>query len=146
MIRDLIFEILGKRNISRWNENAEEILYNNFVNNRVSLTFDEVYNNILESAPPTSYLSWVRYNNNDETRKFKDKLRYRYNKFKSVREICLYLHSNNYLASKFGSPNEQQVQEMLNKFDIWYKYREYTKDELRELMAFVGISNEDEDE
>lgn len=137
-IRDLLLEMLGNRNISNWNELAEDIAFNNWVNERVSLPFQSVYNNILEYAPPGSYLNWVKYNNNDETRRFKRRLKYRYDTFKSVREIVLYLHSNNYLAGKYGSPTPNQVEDMLDKHSIWYIDRHYTEEESEQLRNFFG--------
>lgn len=138
-IRDLILEIVGYRNIDDWDDMAEDIAYNNWINNRVSLRFSAVYNNILSYAPPGSYLHWVKHNNNEETRKFKRKLKYRYDKFKSVREIVLYLHSNNYLAGKYGSPTPNQVEDMLGKSSIWYIGRIYTDDESEQLKNFFDV-------
>lgn len=138
-LRDLILEIVGYRNIDDWDDMAEDIAYNNWINNRVSLRFSAVYNNILSYAPPGSYLHWVKHNNNEETRKFKRKLKYRYDKFKSVREIVLYLHSNNYLAGKYGSPTPNQVEDMLGKSSIWYIGRIYTDDESEQLKNFFDV-------
>lgn len=138
-LRDLISEIVGYRNIDNWDDMAEDIAYNNWINNRVSLRFSAVYNNILSYAPPGSYLHWVKHNNNEETRKFKRKLKYRYDKFKSVREIVLYLHSNNYLAGKYGSPTPNQVEDMLGKSSIWYIGRIYTDDESEQLKNFFDV-------
>lgn len=138
-LRDLISEIVGYRNIDDWDDMAEDIAYNNWINNRVSLRFSAVYNNILSYAPPGSYLHWVKHNNNEETRKFKRKLKYRYDKFKSVREIVLYLHSNNYLAGKYGSPTPNQVEDMLGKSSIWYIGRIYTDDESEQLKNFFDV-------
>lgn len=139
ILRDLILEIVGYRNIDNWDDFAEDIAYNNWVNNRVSLRFSSVYNNILSYAPPGSYLHWVKYNNNEETRKFRRKLKYRYDKFKSVREIVLYLHSNNYLAGKYGSPTPNEVEDMLGKSNIWYTGRNYTSEESETLKKFFDI-------
>lgn len=138
-LRDLILEIVGYRNIDDWDDMAEDIAYNNWINNRVSLRFSAVYNNILSYAPPGSYLHWVKHNNNEETRKFKRKLKYRYDKFKSVREIVLYLHSNNYLSGKYGSPTPNQVEDMLGKSSIWYIGRIYTDDESEQLKNFFDV-------
>lgn len=138
-LRDLILEIVGYRNIDDWDDMAEDIAYNNWINNRVSLRFSSVYNNILSYAPPGSYLHWVKHNNNEETRKFKRKLKYRYDKFKSIREIVLYLHSNNYLAGKYGSPTPNQVEDMLGKSSIWYIGRIYTDDESEQLKNFFDV-------
>ena len=139
ILRDLILEIVGYRNIDNWDDFAEDIAYNNWINNRVSLRFSSVYNNILSYAPPGSYLHWVKYHNNEETRKFRRKLKYRYDKFKSVREIVLYLHSNNYLAGKYGSPTPNEVEDMLGKSNIWYASRNYTSEESEKLKNFFGI-------
>lgn len=138
-IRDLLLEMLGNRNLNDWNELAEEIAYNNWINNRVSLSFSAVYNNILEYAPPGSYLHWVKFHNNEETRRFRRKLKYRYDTFKSVREIVLYLHSKNYLAGKYGSPTPNQVEDMLGKDSIWYVGRNYNEDESEQLRNFFGL-------
>lgn len=137
-IRDLLLEMLGNRRIDKWNELSEEIAYNNWINNRASLNFSAVYNNILEYAPPGSYLHWVKFHNNEETKRFRRKLKYRYDTFKSVREIVLYLHSNNYLAGKYGSPTPNQVEDMLGKNSIWYVDRHYTEDESEQLRNFFG--------
>ena len=64
-IRSLIIEILGGRSVSEWTDEAADIAYNNWVNNRKSLTFDEVYENILSVAVPSSHLHWIKYHNND---------------------------------------------------------------------------------
>lgn len=138
-IRDLLLEMLGNRNLNNWNELAEEIAYNNWINNRVSLSFSAVYNNILEYAPPGSYLHWVKFHNNEETRRFRRKLKYIYDTFKSVREIVLYLHSKNYLAGKYGSPTPNQVEDMLGKDSIWYVGRNYNEDESEQLRNFFGL-------
>lgn len=137
-IRDLLLEMLGNRKLDDWNELAEDIAFNNWVNERVSLPFSAVYNNILEYAPPGSYLHWVKFNNNVETRRFRKRLKYRYDTFKSVREIVLYLHSNNYLAGKYGSPTPNQVEDMLGKYSIWYTDRHYSEDESEQLRNFFG--------
>lgn len=139
--RILIMEILGGRNVNNWNESAEEIAYNNWKNNRVSLTFGEVYSNILSVAIPGSYLHWVKYHNNDETRKFRNRLRYRYNTFKSIREIVLYLHENNYLAGRGVSPTMNEVEDMLIKDNLWYKFRTYTEEENKVLSNFLQDDN-----
>ena len=138
-IRDLLLEMLGNRNLDNWNELAEEIAYNNWMNNRVSLSFSAVYNNILEYAPPGSYLHWVKFHNNEETKRFRRKLKYRYDTFKSIREIVLYLHSKNYLAGKYGSPTPNQVEDMLGKDSIWYVGRNYNEDESEQLRNFFGL-------
>lgn len=136
-IRGLIIDILGGRSVSEWTDEAADIAYNNWVNNRKSLTFDEVYENILSIAVPSSYLHWVKYHNNEETRRFRNRIKYRYNKFKSIREICLYLHSQNYLASKYGSPTENEVEDLLMKDHLWYKHRNYTEEENSVLSSFL---------
>lgn len=138
-IRDLLLEMLGNRSIDKWNELSEEIAYNNWINNRASLTFSAVYNNILEYAPPGSYLHWVKFHNNEETKRFRRKLKYKYDTFKSVREIVLYLHSKNYLAGKYGSPTPNQVEDMLGKDSIWYVGRNYNEDESEQLRNFFGL-------
>lgn len=137
-LRDLLMEMLGDRSIDNWDELAEDIAYNNWINGRVSRTFSAVYTNILEYAPPGSYLHWVKYHNNDETKRFRRKLKYRYDKFKSVREIVLYLHSNNYLAGKFGSPTPNQSEDLIGKSSIWYTERYYTQEESEQLKNFFG--------
>lgn len=145
-IRFLIEEILGGRSVNNWNEFAEDIVYNNWQNDRKSLNFSLVYKNILDQAPTGSYLEWVKYHNNEETRRFRERLRYRYNTFKSNREIVLYLHSRNYLAGKHGSPNENQVEDLLLDFNIWYEYRNYTDEESKILSNFIQDNIEIENE
>lgn len=137
LFRDLIVEIVGGRSVSEWSDEAADIAYNNWKNGRKSLTFDEVYENILNVAVPSSYLYWVKEHNNEETRRFRNRLKYRYNKFKSIREICLYLHSKNYLASKYGSPTEGEVEDLLMKEYLWYKPRNYTDEENTMLSSFL---------
>lgn len=140
-IRLLVTEILG-RNSSGWNESAEQIVYDNWKNNRRSLTFDEVYRNLLEQAPLGSYLYWVKYHGNNEITNFRRRLKYRYDTFKSNREIVLYLHVNNYLAGKFGSPTPNEVEQLLGKDSIWYAPRTYTDEESKVLTMFLDLENE----
>lgn len=145
-IRPLLDEILGGRDISNWNEYSEDIAYNNWKNNRVSLDFNTVYNNILSNAPRGSYLEWVRNHNNKETVNFKRRIKYRYDKFRNVREIVMYLHENNYLAGKNGSPTPNQVEDLIGKFYIWYRMRSFNDDENKVLGMFLDNQEEVEDE
>lgn len=136
-IRNLLIEVLGSRNLKDWSEMANDIAYNNVVNDRASLPFEQIYNNLLNESPPGSYLNWVKYHNNEETRKFRRRIKYRYDNFKSIREILLYLHSQNYLAGRWGSPTPNQVEDMLGKEYLWYRNRYYNKEEKSELLAFL---------
>lgn len=145
-IRPLLDEILGGRDISNWNEYSEDIAYNNWKNNRVSLDFNTVYNNILSNAPRGSYLEWVRNHNNKETVNFRRRIKYRYDKFRNVREIVMYLHENNYLAGKYGSPTPNQVEDLIGKFYIWYRMRSFNDDENEVLGMFLDNQEEIEDE
>ena len=145
-IRPLLDEILGGRDISNWDEYSEDIAYNNWKNNRVSLDFNTVYNNILSNAPRGSYLEWVRNHNNKETVNFRRRLKYRYDKFRNVREIVMYLHENNYLAGKYGSPTPNQVEDLIGKFYIWYRMRSFDDEENRVLGMFLDNQEEIEDE
>lgn len=145
-IRPLLDEILGGRDISNWNEYSEDIAYNNWKNNRVSLDFNTVYNNILSNAPRGSYLEWVRNHNNKETVNFRRRIKYRYDKFRNVREIVMYLHENNYLAGKHGSPTPNQVEDLIGKFYIWYRMRSFNDDENKVLGMFLDNQEEVEDE
>lgn len=145
-IRPLLDEILGGRDISNWNEYSEDIAYNNWKNNRVSLDFNTVYNNILSNAPRGSYLEWVRNHNNKETVNFRRRIKYRYDKFRNVREIVMYLHENNYLTGKHGSPTPNQVEDLIGKFYIWYRMRSFNDDENEVLGMFLDNQEEIEDE
>lgn len=137
-INSLITEMLGGRDTSSWNELAEEIVYNNLVNERASLPFTDVYTKLLASAPPGSYLYWVKQHSNRETQNFRRRLKYRYDTFKSIREIVLYLHEQNYLSGKLGSPTPNEVEQTLGKDYIWYVPRFYTKEEKELLNRFLG--------
>lgn len=138
-VKFLIEEILGGRNTTnRWSEFAEEIAYHNWKNNRKSLPFGTVYKNILSNASPGSYLEWVREHNNEETRRFRSRLKYRYDNFKSNREIVLYLHKNNYMAGRLGSPTPNEVEDLLLNFSIWYEHRHYTDEENMVLSNFLS--------
>ena len=137
-INSLITEMLGGRDTSSWNEFAEEIVYNNMVNERASLPFTDVYTKLLASAPPGSYLYWVKQHSNRETQNFRRRLKYRYDTFKSIREIVLYLHEQNCLSGKLGSPTPDEVEQTLGKDYIWYVPRFYTKEEKELLKRFLG--------
>jgi hypothetical protein len=47
------------------------------------------------------------------------------------------LHSQNYLASKYGSPTENEVEDLLMKDHLWYKHRNYTEEENSVLSSFL---------
>lgn len=145
-IRALLDEILGGRDISHWNEFAEDIAYNNWKSGRVSLRFSTVYNNILANAPRGSYLEWVNNHNNHETQNFRRRLKYRYDKFRNVREIVLYLHEMNYLSGKYGSPTPNQVEDLIGKFYIWYNERVFSPEENQALSMFLDDQEEVADE
>lgn len=145
-IRQLLDEILGGRDISNWNEYAEDIAYNNWKSNRVSLNFATVYNNILANAPRGSYLDWVKDHNNHETQLFRRRLKYRYDKFRNVREIVMYLHENNYLAGRYGSPTPHQAEELIGKFYVWYKERLFSPEENQVLSMFLDYQDGVDDE
>lgn len=144
-IRQLLDEILGGRDISNWNEYAEDIAYNNWKSNRVSLNFATVYNNIIANAPRGSYLDWVKDHNNHETQLFRRRLKYRYDKFRNVREIVMYLHENNYLAGRYGSPTPHQAEELIGKFYVWYKARLFSPEENQALSMFLDDQEEVDD-
>lgn len=135
-LRTLLEEILGRK-LKIIDENVNQILYENITHNRKSLTFNEVYANLLANAPVGSYLEWIRHHSNDEVKNFRRRLQYRYNKFKSVREIMLYLHTNNYLAGKFGSPTPNIIEQYLQNDSLWYMPRVYTPEELELLNKFI---------
>lgn len=145
-IRSLLDEILGGRDISNWNEFAEDIAYNNWKSGRVSLRFSTVYNNILANAPRGSYLEWVKNHNNHETQIFRRRIKYRYDKFRNVREIVMYLHEMNYLAGKYGSPTPNQVEDLIGKFYIWYNERVFSPEEHKVLSMFLDDQEEVKDE
>lgn len=132
----LLEEILGRK-VKSINENVEAILYENIHNNRKSLPFAEVYNNLLNSAPEGSYLKWASKNSNNEIHNFRRRLKYRYDKFKSLREIVIYLKNNNYLSGKFGSPTPNIIEQYLQNYNLWYTPRVYTPEELEILDKFI---------
>lgn len=135
-LRTLLEEILGRK-LKIIDENVDQILYENVTHNRKSLTFNEIYTNLLANAPAGSYLEWVRKNSNDEVKNFRRRLKYRYDKFKSIREIMLYLHTNNYLVGKFGSPTPNIIEQYLQNDSLWYMPRVYTTEELELLNKFL---------
>ena len=139
-VRELVNEITGRK-VRIMNERVDEVLYTNYKHKRKSRPFKEWYPMLLNIAPMGSYLEWVKHTQNTETRKFRSRLRDRFNRFRSVREIVLYLHGQNYLAGKFGSPTPNEVEDLLERKELWYEPRNFTREEQETLDNFLGIGD-----